>query len=91
MPDDDDEHIVLNFQSRPKPRQTNGQKGPSALKTTAPEDLVTGGAVIIALILAVAMVSGWVPIDRYMVGILASWPPSRAPQNSSGRGDPRHR
>lgn len=69
--DDDDEHIVLNFQSRPKPRQTNGQQGPSALKTTAPEDLVTGGAVIIALILAVAMVSGWVPLDRYMVGILA--------------------
>ena len=72
MPDDDDdEHIVLNFQSRPKPRQANGQKRPSDLKTTAPEDLITGGAVIVALILAVAMVSGWVPIDRYIVGILA--------------------
>lgn len=71
MPDDnDDEHIVLNFQSRPKPRPANGQR-PSDLKTTAPEDLITGGAVIVALILAVAMVSGWVPIDRYMVGILA--------------------
>jgi hypothetical protein len=72
MPDDnDDEHIVLNFQSRPKPRQANGQNRPSALKTTASEDLITGGAVIIALILAVAMVSGWVPIDRYMVGTMA--------------------
>ena len=70
MPDND-EHIVLNFQSRPKPRQTNGQKGPSGLKTAAPEDLITGGAVIIALILAVAMVSGWVPLDRYILGILA--------------------
>jgi hypothetical protein len=72
MPDDnDDEHIVLNFQSRPKPRQANGQNRPSDFKTTAPEDLITGGAVIIALILAVAMVSGWVPIDRYMVGTMA--------------------
>jgi hypothetical protein len=69
--DNDDEHIVLNFQSRPKPRQTNGQKGPSGLKATAPEDLVTGGAVIVALILAVAMVSGWVPLDRYIAGVLA--------------------
>jgi hypothetical protein len=71
IPDDDDEHIVLNFQSRPKPRQANGPNRPSNLNTTAPEDLITGGAVIIALIVAVAMVSGWVPIDRYIVGIIA--------------------
>ena len=71
MSDDDDEHIVLNFQSRPKSRQANGANRPSNLKTTAPEDLVSGGTVIVALVLAVAMVSGWVPLDRYSAGILA--------------------
>jgi hypothetical protein len=71
MPDDDDEHIVLNFQSRPKPRRANGHKPPRDPRTTAPEYLITSGAVITALILAVAMVSGWVPLDRYSVGLLA--------------------
>jgi hypothetical protein len=72
MPDDnDDEHIVLNFQSRPKPRQANGANRPNDLKNVAPEDLITSGAVIMALILALAMGSRWVPIDRYTVGIMA--------------------
>jgi hypothetical protein len=71
MPDDgDDEHIVLNFQSRPRSRQANGQKPPNDLKPDR-EDMITGGAVIAALILAVAAVSGWVPVDRYIIGIIA--------------------
>jgi|HubBroStandDraft_6_1064221.scaffolds.fasta_scaffold971328_1 hypothetical protein len=71
MPDDDDDqHIVLNFQPRPKPRPGTGRKPPTHLQTD-PEDLIAGGAVIAALILAVALVSGWVPADRYAVGVFA--------------------
>lgn len=71
MPDDnDDEHIVLNFQSRPKPRQGTGGKQPTRLQTDS-EDIVASGAVILALIFAVAMVSGWIPVDLYTIGILA--------------------
>jgi hypothetical protein len=71
MPDDDtDKHVVLNFQSRPRSRQANGQKQPSAPKAD-PEDMITGCAVIAALGVAVAMVSGWVPFDRYTVGFTA--------------------
>ena len=69
MPDDD-EHIVLNFQRRPKPRQENAPKRPTDLKAE-PEDLFATGAVIFALLLAVAMVSGWVPVGRYTMGIVA--------------------
>jgi hypothetical protein len=71
MPDDgDDEHIVLNFQSRPRSRRANGQKPPRDLEPGR-EDMITSGAVIAALVLAVAGVSGWVPIDRYTIGIIA--------------------
>jgi hypothetical protein len=71
MPDDnDDQHIVLNFQPGPRSRRANGQKGPTHLKTD-PEDIIASGAVVVALIFAVAMVSGWVPVGRYTIGIVA--------------------
>jgi len=36
-----------------------------------PEDLIVPGAVIVALIFAVAMVYQWVPINGYTAGIVA--------------------
>jgi protein-S-isoprenylcysteine O-methyltransferase Ste14 len=71
MPDDnDDQHIVLNFQPGPRSRRANGQKRPTHLKTD-PQDIIASGAVVVALIFAVAMVSGWVPVGRYTIGIVA--------------------
>jgi hypothetical protein len=73
MPDDNDnQHIVLNFQPGPKSRQETGRKRPTNLKTnTNPEDAIASGAIVIALIFAVAIVSGWVPVGRYTIGIVA--------------------
>jgi hypothetical protein len=79
MPDDnDDQHIVLNFQPRPKskPRpnskspQRTGREPPNSLQPD-PEDMVASGAVVLALVVAVAIVSGWLPVDRYAFGIVA--------------------
>jgi hypothetical protein len=76
MPDDsDDQHIVLNFQprpkSKPKPRSRQGTGRDSPRLQADPEDLVASGAVVLALVVAVAIVSGWVPVDRYAFGIVA--------------------
>jgi hypothetical protein len=68
--DNDDQHIVLKFQSRPKSRQETGGKRPPHLQTD-PEDTVASGAVVLALIFAVAVVSGWIPVGLYTIGILA--------------------
>ena|ERR1700722_14866006 len=38
---------------------------------TDPEDLIVPGAIIVALIFAVAMVYQWVPINLYTAGIVA--------------------
>jgi hypothetical protein len=71
MPDDeDDQHIVLNFQPGPRSRQANGRKGPTRPKTD-PEDMIASGAVVAALVFAVAMVSGWLPVGRYTIGLVA--------------------
>ncbi len=71
MPDDnDDQHIVLDFQPGPRSRQANGRKEPANLKTD-PEDVIASSAAVVALIFAVAMVSGWVPLGRYTIGIVA--------------------
>jgi hypothetical protein len=77
MPDDnDDQHIVLNFQPRPKSKpnakspQRTGREPPTSLQSD-PEDMVASGAVVLALIVAVAIVSGWLPVDRYAFGIVA--------------------
>ena len=71
MPDDDDDqHIVLNFQPGPRSRQANGRKAPTRPKTD-PEDMIASGAVVAALVFAVAMVSGWLPVGRYTIGLVA--------------------
>jgi hypothetical protein len=71
MPDDDDDqHIVLNFQARRKPRKEIGGRQPAHFQA-APEDIVASGAVLAALVLAVALVSGWIPFGRYSIGIVA--------------------
>jgi hypothetical protein len=75
MPDDDDDqHIVLNFEPRrkaqPKPRQkTGGERQPAAQPD--PEDVVASGAVILALVAGIAIGSGWLPVSRYTLGIVA--------------------
>jgi hypothetical protein len=69
MPDDD-EHIVLKFQPGRKPRQEAAGQRPAHLQTD-PEDFIAGGTVLLALIFAVAMVSGWIAFDRYTIGIVA--------------------
>ena len=69
MPDDRDDPDNL-IQFRPMPRRgTSGRKPQSSIGVD-PEDLITAGAAILALVLAVAMVSQWVPINVYTVGIV---------------------
>ena len=72
MPDDnDDRHIVLKFQPRSKARQKTGRARPTHSQPD-PEDMLASGAVLLVLVLAVAMVSGWVPVGEYTIGIVAS-------------------
>jgi len=70
MPDskDDDDNLVP-FRRRKK-AETNGHKRQTDLKID-PVDVIASGAIIFALILAVAMVSQWLPINAYTVGIVA--------------------
>ena len=71
MPDhDDDQHIVLNFQPPPKPRREAARTGPSGLPAD-PQDIIASAAVVAALVLAVAMVSGWIAFGPYSIGIAA--------------------
>ena len=70
MPDskDDDDNLVP-FRRRKK-AETNGgmrQTGPKV----DPVDVIASGSVIAALLFAVAMVSQWLPINAYTVGIVA--------------------
>jgi hypothetical protein len=75
MPDDDDDqHIVLNFKPRPKPsRKSRQQPGRERSPGSQPdvEDMAAGGAVVLALVVAIAIVSGWVPAGPYTLGIVA--------------------
>jgi hypothetical protein len=71
MPDDDDDqHIVLKFQPRSKVRQKTGRARQTHSQAD-PEDMLASGAVLLALVLAVAMVSAWVPVGGYTIGIVA--------------------
>ena len=71
MPDDkDDKHVVLKFQAGRKPGRETASKRPTRLQA-GPEDMMASGAVVVALVFAVAMVSGWVPVDLYTIGIIA--------------------
>ena len=70
MPDDrDDPDNLIQFRPVAKPKKSGRQHQSST--GVDPEDLVTAGAAILALVLAVAMVSQWVPINVYTVGIVA--------------------
>jgi len=70
MPDskDDDDNLVP-FRRRKKP-ETNGRMRQTGLKVD-PVDVIASGSVIAALLFAVAMVSQWLPINAYTVGIVA--------------------
>jgi Flp pilus assembly protein TadB len=70
MPDDEDEpDNLLQFRPLAKPDKS-GRKRQSGIAVD-PEDLITAGAAIVALVLAVAMASQWVPINVYTIGIVA--------------------
>jgi hypothetical protein len=64
----DDRRRVMHFQLGFMSEQ-NGHKRKTNLKID-PEDIIAVGAVLIALIFAIAMVSGSVPINKYTVGIV---------------------
>jgi hypothetical protein len=68
--DKSDEHIVLKVQAPPKVRPAAGRQRPPSPQTD-PQDMIAGLAVMAALIFAVATVSGWIPLDRYTIGIVA--------------------
>jgi hypothetical protein len=70
MPDDkDDRDNLLQFRPVVRPEK-NGRKRQTGIGAD-PEDMIAAGAAIFALVLAVAMVSQWVPINAYTVGIVA--------------------
>jgi hypothetical protein len=67
MPDDDDN--LVHFRLRTK-SEKNGRKRQTDLRVD-PADVIASGAVIVALIFLVAMVSQWLPVNAYTVGIVA--------------------
>jgi hypothetical protein len=70
MPDNENDHDnLLHFRLRTK-SEKNGRKHQTDLRVD-PEDVIASGAVIVALIIAVAMVSQWLPINAYTVGMAA--------------------
>jgi hypothetical protein len=70
MPDNkSDPDNLLHFKLRVKSERI-GRKQRTNISVD-PEDLIAAGAVIVALIFAVAMVSQWVPINGYTAGIVA--------------------
>ncbi len=67
MPDDRDEpDNLIQFRPLAKPKKNGRQPSLGA----DPADLVAAAAAILALVLAVAMVSQWVPINLYTLGIV---------------------
>jgi hypothetical protein len=70
MPDDkDDPDNLLPFRPVAKPGKSGRDRQASI--GADPADLITAGAAILALALAVAMASQWVPINVFTVGIVA--------------------
>jgi hypothetical protein len=70
--DDDDNHIhaeSVNYLHLSFMSERDGDKRKTNLKID-PEDIIAAGAVIVALIFAMAMVFGSVPINKYTVGIV---------------------
>jgi hypothetical protein len=69
MPDSKDDDNLVPFRRRKK-AEKNGRMRQTDLKVD-PVDVIVSGAVIVVLIFAVAMVSQWLPINAYTVGIVA--------------------
>jgi hypothetical protein len=69
MPDDrDDPDNLIQFRPVAKAKKGGAKRGSSL--GVDPADLITAGAAILALVLAVAMASQWIPINVYTVGIV---------------------
>ncbi len=68
MPDSKDDDNLVPFRRRKKVEK-NGHKRQTNLKVD-PVDVIASGSVIVALLFAVAMVSQWLPINTYTVGIV---------------------
>jgi hypothetical protein len=69
MPDsEDDDDNLVHFRPRTK-SQMNGRTRQPVLRLDR-VDIIASGAVIVGLVFAVAMVSQWLPIDAYTVGIV---------------------
>ena len=68
MPDRKDDDNLVPFRLRKKVEK-NGHKRQTHLKVD-PIDVIASGSVIVALLSAVAMVSQWLPISAYTVGIV---------------------
>jgi hypothetical protein len=70
MPDNNDvADNLVPFRLRKK-SEKNGRKHQTGLRVD-PVDVIASGTVIVALILAVAMVSQWLPVNAYTLGIAA--------------------
>jgi len=69
MPDSKDDDNLVPFRRRKKVEK-NGRVRQTDLKVD-PLDIIVSGAAIVALVFAVAMVSQWLPINAYTVGIVA--------------------
>jgi hypothetical protein len=67
--DEDDPDNLLQFRPVARPEKSGRMRQTSI--AADPEDLIAAGAAILALGLAVAMVSQWVPINIFTVGIVA--------------------
>jgi len=68
MPDRKDDNLVP-FRLRTK-SEKGGRKRQMNLGVD-PVDLIASGAIMVALVFAVAIVSQWLPINAYTVGIVA--------------------
>jgi hypothetical protein len=66
---EDDDDNLLHFRLRTK-SEKNGSKRQTPSRA-APVDVIASGAVIIALIIAVAIVSRWLPFNAYTICMVA--------------------
>ena len=70
MPDSEhDDDNLLHFRLRTK-SEKNGRKRQTASRA-APVDVIASGAASIVLIIAVAIVSQWLPFNAYTIGMVA--------------------
>jgi hypothetical protein len=69
MPDRKDDDNLVPFRLRTK-SEKNGRKPQTNLRVD-PVDLIASGAIMVALVFAVAMVSQWLPVNAYTAGIVA--------------------